>query len=197
MEQLHFQDQVLNIKHIKLETPKMFQLIKLLLNQVFTKVLDIRVEQDQDLDQDQESTKAVLDQESTKVALDQESTKVDQVHIKADQEITKPAHLEHTNPLQEPIKLDLQAHLEAQAPAIKPEAVELIKLETVELINQEAVEPIKPEAINHINLDPIDLPLVLPEQLEQQEQQEQLAQPAQLAQLAAAFLLLIDTRRNE
>jgi hypothetical protein len=38
----------------------MFQPIKLLLHQVFIKVLDIRVEQAQDLDQDQESTKAVL-----------------------------------------------------------------------------------------------------------------------------------------
>lgn len=180
MELLLFQDQVLNIKHTNLEIPKMFQHIKPLLHPEFIKVLDIKVEpvlvRDQDLDQ--ESIKA--DQECIKVDLDQVFTKVDQ-------ETIKPVPLEPINQPQELIKSDPQEHQEAQVVAIKLAALEVTK----------------PEAINHTKLDPlqalinlelIEHPLVLLEQLELPVQVEQLAQPVQLA---AAFLLPIDTRRNE
>jgi hypothetical protein len=105
-----------------------------------------------------------------------------------DQETIKQVPLEPINQLQELIKSEPQEHQEAQVLAIK----------------LAALEPTKPAAINHIkldlplqaltNLELIEHPLVLLEQLELQVQVGQLARPVQLA---AAFLLPIDTRRNE
>ena len=159
----------------------MFQHIKPLLHQEFIKVLDIKVEPVLVLDQD-------LDQESIKA--DQECIKVDldQVFTKVDQETIKPVPLEPINQLQELIKSEPQEHQEAQVLAIKLAALQVTK----------------PEAINHTklvlpvqvltNLELIEHPLVLLEQLELPVQVELLAQPVQLA---AAFLLPIDTRRND
>lgn len=155
-------------------------------------MLDIKVELAQDLDQ--EFTKAELDQEYIKV--DQECIKVelDQVFTKADQATIKPVPLELINQPLEPIKLELQEHQEAQALAIKLELLEPTNL----------AAPIKLEAINPTkldlqvqaltNLELIEHPLEL---LEQPVLVELLAQPVQPVQLAAAFLLPIDTRRNE
>ena len=157
----------------------MFQHIKPLLHQEFIKVLDIKVELVLDQDLDQESIKA--DQECIKVDLDQVSTKVDQ-------ETIKQVPLEPINQLQELIKSEPQEHQEAQVLAIK----------------LAALQATKPEAINHTkldlpvqvltNLEHIEHPLALLEHLELPVQVELLAQPVQLA---AAFLLPIDTRRNE
>ena len=171
MEPLLFQDQVLNIKPIKLEIPKILQLIKLLLLQEFIKVLDIKVELVQD--QDQESTKA--EQECIKVELDQ-------AFIKADLETIKPVPpLEPINQHQEPIKLEPQEHQEVQLLAIKLEAINHIKLDLVQALT---------------NLELIEHPLV---QLELPAQVELPVQLVQQEQLAAASLLLlpIDMRRNE
>ena len=173
MEPLLFQDQVLNIKPIKLEIPKTLQLIKPLLLQEFTKVLDIKVELVQDQDQDQESTK--VEQECIKVELDQ-------VFIKADLETIKPVPpLEPINQHQEPIKLEPQVHQEAQLLAIKLEVINHIKLDLVQALT---------------NLELIEHPLV---QLELPAQVELPVQLVQQEQLAAASLLLlpIDTRRND
>jgi hypothetical protein len=105
-----------------------------------------------------------------------------------DQETIKPVPLEPINQLQELIKSEPQEHQEAQVLAIKLAALQVTKPEAIN--HTKLVQPVQVLT----NLELIEHPLVLLEQLELPVQVELLAQPVQLA---AAFLLPIDTRRNE